>query len=72
MLVLKSGLTTCARAFTRTTRAMSSISVSLRDEKKALRKSIKEKLAEIPREEVVDQCAMVSALLSILRYADVD
>ena len=40
------------------TRAMSSASVSLRDEKKALRKIIKEKIDKIPIEEVVDQCAI--------------
>ena len=38
-------------------RAMYSSNVSLRGEKKALRKSIKEKLATIPLEDVMDQCA---------------
>jgi hypothetical protein len=38
-------------------RAMSSTNVSIRDEKKALRKSIKEELATIPLEDVMDQCA---------------
>jgi len=36
---------------------MSSTNVSIRDEKKALRKSIKEELATIPLEDVMDQCA---------------
>ena len=57
MLLLNSCLTTCAREYTCITRAMSSTVVSLRDEKKALRKIIKQKVDKIPMEEVMDQCA---------------
>jgi hypothetical protein len=39
------------------TRAMSLTNVSLRDEKKVIRKAIKQRLAKLSMEEVVDQCA---------------
>jgi hypothetical protein len=42
---------------------MSSINFFLRDEKKALRKTIKDRLADIPIEEVEDQCAKALELL---------
>jgi hypothetical protein len=51
---------------------MSSTNVSLRDEKKALRKSVKERLAQIPMEEVVGQCANAIKLLLTVGDADAD
>jgi phage tail protein X len=54
-------------------RAMSSTNFSLRDEKQALRKSMKNILADIPVEEVVEQCAKGSrTTASIVDETDTD
>jgi hypothetical protein len=63
MFLLISSLRTYARGYPYIYSAMSSTSVSLRDVKKALRKSIKERLAQIPMGVVVDQCAKPLRLL---------
>ena len=65
MLVLKLGLSTCAHNYTGLIRAMSLSNMSLRDEKKVLRKFMKERLAKITGEEVMDQCSEALFLVEL-------
>ena len=65
MLVLKLGLSTCAHNYTGLIRAMSLTNMSLRDEKKVLRKFMKERLAKITGEEVMDQCSEALFLMEL-------
>ena len=46
---------------------MSLTNMSLRDEKKILRKFMKERLAKITREEVMDQCSEALFLMEFAR-----
>ena len=57
MPILKLNLPARAHHYTGLIRAMSSTNMSLRDEKKALRKFMKERLAQMTEEEVMDQCS---------------
>jgi hypothetical protein len=65
MLVLKLGLSTYAHNYTGPIRAMSLTNMSLRDEKKVLRKFMKERLAKITGEEVMDQCSEALFLVEL-------
>jgi hypothetical protein len=68
MLALKLRLSTCAHSYTGPIRAMSLTNMSLRDEKKALRKFMKERLAKITGEEVMDQCSEALFLIELPRH----
>jgi hypothetical protein len=63
--VLKFSLPTCVHNYIGPIRAMSLTNMSLRDEKKVLRKFMKERLAKITGEEVMDQCSEALFLVEL-------
>jgi hypothetical protein len=65
MPVLKLSLPARAHHYPGSIRAMSLTNMSLRDEKKALRKCMKERLAKMTEEEVMDQCSDALFLMEL-------
>jgi 5-formyltetrahydrofolate cyclo-ligase len=65
MPVLKLNLLARAHHYTGPIRARSLTNMSLRDEKKALRKFMKERLAKMTEEEVMDQCSEALFLMEL-------
>lgn len=71
MPILKLNLPARAHHYTGPIRAMSLTNMSLRDEKKALRKFMKERLAQMTEEEVMDQCSEALFLMEFAGDTDV-
>jgi hypothetical protein len=71
MPVLKLNLPARAHHYTGPIRAMSLTNMSLRDEKKALRKFMKERLAKMTEEGVMGQCSDALFLMEFVGDTDV-